>query len=393
MLDYCKFNPDTACTYSLNCQEHSTDARTEVYSLAFESPFIGQVIVAPDGRFVRCNNTFCTLLGYSEETLQKKNWGDLTHPDDVEKSFQYVKDLHEEKQRPQGLLKRYIKANGTIVQCEIYASLIRNKDGTPRFFITHVLDVTKNIADQMVLENLVLERTRELRATNVALESFAYAASHDLREPLNKIMAFGKRLRTKYCEGLDPRGQEYLEIMESAAGRMLALIDDLLVYSRAGSSGDTQTYIDYQVAITSALSDLECKIEESGAEIRIDLDAPPLFAHRARLHQLFLNLIGNAIKFHRTGVPPVIEIRSRVEESQTVITITDNGIGFEDTDSAKIFQVFRRLHNRTEYPGTGIGLALCQRIVESYGGTIKASGRNHEGATFTIRFPIGGPNG
>jgi len=366
------------------------DVRREVYSLAFETPFIGQAIVSPEGQFIRCNKTFCEMVGYSENELRQKLWKQITHPDDIGDSLQYVEDLHANKPRPEGLLKRYQHRRGNFITCEVYASLIRDKNEQPRFFITHILDVTQEMADQALLEQKVRERTRDLRASNAALESFAYAASHDLREPLNKIVAFGKRLEHKYGMQLDERGMEYLSIMESAAQRMAALIDDLLMYSRAGRADATATQLDLEKEIRFVLSDLELSIEESGAEIVLDVDAPPIMAHKARIQQVFQNLISNAIKFRKPDVPPRIEVVGRQKREGVEFTVSDNGIGFEQRRATDIFVLFKRLHSRFDYPGTGIGLALCRRILESYGGSIIAKGEPNVGATFILWIPTGG---
>jgi len=369
---------------------YHVDVCREVYSLAFETPFIGQAIVSPGGKFIRCNMTFCEMVGYLEHELREKSWRQITHPDDEKKSLQYVEDLHTEKPHPGGLLKRYRHRNGNYITCEVFASLIRDKKGTPRFFISHILDVTQVVADQALLEQKVRERTRDLRVSNAALESFAYAASHDLREPLNKIVAFGKRLEDKYGTQLDLRGQEYLGIMESAAERMVLLIDDLLMYSRAGRAEDSATQTDLEKVVRMVVSDLECSIEESEAEVIINIDTPPIFAHKTRIHQIFQNLISNAIKFRKPDVAPRIEVVGRQKRKGVEFTISDNGIGFDQRKANDIFVLFKRLHSRFDYPGTGIGLALCRRILESYGGSIIAKGEPNVGATFILWIPTGG---
>jgi light-regulated signal transduction histidine kinase (bacteriophytochrome) len=254
-----------------------------------------------------------------------------------------------------------------------------------------IKDITAERATRQQLEDLVAERTKELQATNETLASFAYAASHDLREPLNKISAFSSRVIERYGEKLDERGQQYLEVMRSAAARMTRLVDDLLEYSRTGRENMPPMAVDLKQVIAEVVSDLDSPVQEAHAEIQIG-DLPTIYAHSTRMRQVFQNLLSNAIKFRRADVPLKVDIRGSVEHGLATITVTDNGIGFDNGKAEHIFILFTRLHSRLEYPGTGIGLALCRKILSQYGGTIRARGEPNAGATFTIRIPVGEAN-
>lgn len=232
-------------------------------------------------------------------------------------------------------------------------------------------------------------RTTELRAANEALQQFAYTASHDLREPLNKVISFGDRLSTKYGDRLDDDGRQYLEIMRNAAFRMRALVDDILVYARSDQEESPQTSCQLGVIAAEALSDLDCQIQDAKADISMGT-LPTIKGHPRRMRQLLQNLISNAVKFRRPDVPCQVRIRGDVVDGWAVITIQDNGIGIDPQYFDKIFQAFTRLHTRFEYPGTGIGLAMCRKIVAFHGGTIEVQSEQGKGSTFTVRLPVSG---
>lgn len=261
----------------------------------------------------------------------------------------------------------------------------------------------------LVLESRVKERTVELQVyaeelsrSNRELEDFAFVASHDLQEPLRKIRAFGNRISTSYEAALDERGQDFLRRMLNAAERMSMLISDLLSFSRVTTRGKDFTDTDLNQVVESVLEDLEITIEESKANIERD-QLPMIKADASQMSQLFLNLFSNALKFIKPDCPPLITLRydtidSTEAESQHLLpgltwfklTLQDNGIGFEQDFAEKIFTPFQRLHGRSEYKGTGIGLAVCRRIVERHNGIIEAFSEPGQGAKFELYLPIDG---
>lgn len=249
-----------------------------------------------------------------------------------------------------------------------------------------------------MLAEKVAQRTKELTLyadelsrSNRELEDFAFVASHDLQEPLRKIRAFGDRLQTNYAQLLDEKGADYINRMRNAAERMSNLINDLLEFSRISTRGKPFIKVPLQEVVASTLEDLEISIEESQAKIVIDT-LPEINADPSQMHHLFINLISNAIKFSRAGVKPVVEIRYSQEKTTAaqwhIITVKDNGIGFEQEFADKIFLPFQRLHARTAYKGTGIGLAICRRIVERHGGHISAASELGKGTLFKIEIPV-----
>ena len=367
----------------------------ENFRLAFEQALVGQVMISPQGRFLEVNHMFAEMLGYTDpDALIDKHVSEITYPDDMTQTNALFHALLDEGAPLYRIKKRYYHKDGHLVWGEVSTVLLRNSDGSPRHFITQILDITEQLKTAEIirqgqdrLEAIVEERTRQLQESNAALQSFAYAASHDLREPLIKISAFGQRLEEKYSDNLDDKGKQYLQIMQTASTRMLRLIDDILAYSRVTREDSPLTDVKINDVLTEVISDLEVSISEAKAVITVGT-LPTVRAHPIRMRQVFQNLISNAIKFRKPGLDPEISIDSEVKNGVATLVVKDNGIGFEPQHAERIFTIFTRLHTRFEYPGTGIGLALCRRILDQYDGSIMAQGEPDVGSTFTIQIPI-----
>ncbi|HEX4613255.1 MAG TPA: PAS domain-containing protein [Urbifossiella sp.] len=262
----------------------------------------------------------------------------------------------------------------------------RDETGAVSRWFGTCTDIDDRKRQAETLERLVAERTTELVRSNKELEEFAYAASHDLQEPLRKIQTYGTRLRDKARDRLDDDNRDRLDRMMASAGRMAKLIDDLLAYSRVTTRAKAFAPVDLTAALADALDDLAARVEQAGGAVTAG-PLPTVPADPGQMRQLFQNLVGNALKFHRPGVPPAVSVTAAQTEAGWAITVADNGIGFEDRHATRIFQVFQRLHGREEYEGTGVGLAVCKKIVDRHGGTITAHGRPGEGATFVVTLP------
>jgi light-regulated signal transduction histidine kinase (bacteriophytochrome) len=234
-----------------------------------------------------------------------------------------------------------------------------------------------------------LKRTQlRLEQSNRELESFASVASHDLQEPLRKIQTFSERLTSVYAEALGPEGRDYLMRMNNAATRMRKLIDDLLTYSRVSSKAQTHYLVDLSELAHGVLGDLESIIEQAGATVTIG-PLPTLEASPMQMRQLLQNLLSNALKFRKDDVAPAISLHATVdpETNRCELQVQDNGIGFEEKYVDRIFNVFQRLHGRGKYEGTGIGLAICRKIAERHGGSIRARSAPGQGSTFIVSLP------
>jgi PAS domain S-box-containing protein len=255
----------------------------------------------------------------------------------------------------------------------------------------------KEAAQAMAAANAKLERR------NRALRDFAYIASHDLQEPLRKIRAFSNLVLDDYGEALDETGADYLDRMQDAAERMSQLINDLLVYSRITTQAQPFESVDLTEIAENVRRDLDLQVADVGGTVEIG-DLPTVEADPTQIRQLLQNLIGNGLKFHKPETPPHVEVQATVEPASQELqqsgrlaasctdmcrlTIADNGIGFEENHADRIFSPFKRLHGRDEYEGTGMGLAICRRIVERHGGDITADSAPGEGTTFTVLLPV-----
>lgn len=231
------------------------------------------------------------------------------------------------------------------------------------------------------------EKNERLETSNRDLEYFAYIASHDLQEPLRKIQAFSDRVRGQYSDRLDATGQDYLARMTGAASRMQSLIDDLLSLSRVNTKGHPMQYVELPLLVRDVVGDLEIRMQTTQGRVEVD-DLPAVWGDAVQLRQLFQNLIGNALKFHRPDVPPVVRVRVAAHHGDRVeIHVEDNGIGFEAKDAERVFQPFLRLHGRSRYEGSGIGLAICQKIVLRHNGRIRAESEPGVGTRFIMTLP------
>ncbi len=294
---------------------------------------------------------------------------------------------------------------------ELWGLLIAHQCTKPRQWSSFEIELLRQIADQIGIAlaqaQMLEEETRqreELARSNAELQQFASVASHDLQEPLRKIQAFGNRLKASCGEALTPQGIDYLERMQNAAMRMQTLIEDLLTFSRITTKALPFVEVNLAQIAQEVLSDLELTIAQT--EGRVDVGClHTIEAEPVQMRQLLQNLIGNALKFHRDGETPVVKLDTQLLDRQQQpvesyaiaqfcqIIVQDNGIGFEEKYLDRIFNVFQRLHSRSEYEGTGMGLAIVRKIAERHGGNVTAKSTQGQGSTFIITLPIQQPRG
>jgi PAS domain S-box-containing protein len=275
-----------------------------------------------------------------------------------------------------------IRKDGTLVDVSLALSPIFDAAGE----VIEVAAISRDITERKRTEDSLVERSRQLETSNKELEQYAYVASHDLQEPLRKMASFCQLLARRYQGQLDEQADQYIAYVVDGARRMQEMINDLLTFSRLGRLPEATAEVDCNQVVERARIDLAAAIEEGGASITVTGTLPTVRGEWAPLVQLFENLIGNGIKFHGRE-PPRVEISAAPDGTGWRFAIADNGIGIEPQYADRIFTLFQRLHSQAEYPGTGIGLAVCKKIVESYGGTLCFDSRPDEGTTFYWTMP------
>jgi len=346
-----------------------------------------------DGVILCVNQAECELFGFRQEEMLGRPIWEFMAAEDREKTRLGLLRRIADEQPLVPLEREYKRRDGSSVVMEIHQKRIRDAAGQPIGLRTFLLDITQ----RKRAETTLLEQADKLSRSNAELEQFAYVASHDLQEPLRKIQAFGDRLKTKYEAGLGPEGLDYLTRMQNAAARMQILIQDLLSLSRVTSNSKPFTSVDLGDVIRTVVSDLEMRINDANGSVDIGT-LPVIFGDRGQMAQLFQNLIGNGLKFRKPGESPVVKIESQAQALTSgapgwQITVQDNGIGFDEKYRDRIFQIFQRLHGRSEYEGTGIGLAICRKIVDRHNGVITAHSSPGAGAKFIILMPQPGDMG
>jgi PAS domain S-box-containing protein len=384
--------------YLLAISEDITDRKLAEEALAKERSLLRtvidnlpQFIFAKDtqSRFVLNNRAHAEFMGatYAVEVLGKSDHD--IHPPEL--STCYYEDDQKVIRSGEGILNKeepIFDRTGARRWLSTTKVPLKRPDGK----IIGLVGLSRDITEQKKAAERMERMVGELARSNAELEQFAYVASHDLQEPLRKIQAFSSRLRDRWGNELGEQGTDYLGRVENAAARMQVLIEDLLSYSRVTSKAKPFVPVDLAEVADGVLSDLEARVERLQARVEVG----PLLkvaADPTQMRQLLQNLIGNALKFHRKDVTPVVRIHAETlpetENGPEVcrIYVEDNGIGFDPKHASKIFQVFQRLHSRDEYQGSGIGLAVCKKIVDRHGGAIDAQGRR-DGATFVVTLPV-----
>lgn len=361
---------------------------------------IGDLLVVVDdqGVITRVNEAAKAMTGYSENEMLGKHVRMLTRTETFLSEDRYEQMLATGKLLD--VEKDFVCKDGSEIRVSISSSVLKNLE-------SGAVIVAKDIRNRIEAEQNLKKYAYRLEQSNRELEDFAYVASHDLQEPLRKIQAFGDRLIKKFNDVLPEEGQDYIARMHSAADRMQTLINDLLTFSRVSTKVQPFQGVNINVIVSEVVSDLEVRIEQTGGTVEID-NLPVIDADPLQMRQLFQNLIGNALKFHKPEEPPIVRVYCTISDcgptiestdcsDQTAdiegrkfceIVVQDNGIGFDEKYLEKIFTVFQRLHGRSNYEGSGIGLSVCRKIVERHGGNITAKSAPEQGSAFYVTLPI-----
>ncbi|NNJ13229.1 PAS domain S-box protein [Chloroflexales bacterium ZM16-3] len=339
------------------------------------------VSVDLQGAIRHYNRSFRDLIGYTDEEIPQLSYQDITPEQWHAAEDQIVQDQIMPRGYSEVYEKEYRSKSGAIIPVELRTMLTRDAQGQPMDMWAIIRDITERKRAEAELRHAVDELTR----SNADLQQFAYVASHDLQEPLRGVVGMVQLLQQRYQGQIDARADQYIALAVDSATRMQVLINDLLTFSRVDRLAQPFVSTCVMAALDVAQANLQVAIQESAAVVTHD-DLPTVWADLNQLTQLFQNLIANAIKFHG-DVPPHIHVGAERRDAAWCISVCDNGIGIAPDYFERIFVIFQRLHSRQAYPGTGIGLALCKKIVERHGGQIWVESRLGQGATFFFTIP------
>ncbi len=336
-----------------------------------------------ENRILKISNHAARALGRTPSEIEGRPTEEF-YPDEAGKYWADDLEVIHCGEPKRGIIEQMVSASGEKFWCRTDKIPYRSVSGEIIGVIVFAIDIT----ERMVAEDELRKKTFELEGSNRDLEHFARIASHDLQEPLRMVASYVELLEHQYKNCLDAQALEYLHFADEGARRMRDMIQDLLDYSRTGNDPAPLGRMESHMALEAALRFLEPAVAQLGAEITIS-ELPVVRGNGQQLTRLFQNLIGNALKYHGSSKPRV-QISARPEGSHWIFRIRDNGIGIEEKDFGRIFDLFQRLHSREEYPGSGMGLAICKKIVERNGGRIWVTSSLDEGSSFYFTLPACG---
>jgi PAS domain S-box-containing protein len=338
-----------------------------------------------EGRVVSWNEGAERIKGYRAEEIIGQHFSRFYSAEDVSNGKPGL-ELEEAKRNGRYEDESWrVRKDGSRFLANVVITALRGEAGQLRGFGK----ITRDITERRKYEDDLLKKVRELKHSNDELQQFAYVASHDLQEPLRMVASYAQLLAKRYQGRLDSDADEFIAYAVDGCNRMQQLVEDLLVYSRAGTNAAAAHEISSENALREALTNLRATMRESGAVVTNDA-LPTITADDTRLAQVFLNLVGNAIKYRGTEVPQIHVSATKNGSKEWIFSVRDNGLGIEPRYFERIFVLFQRLHGRNEFKGTGIGLAICKKIVERAGGRIWVESEPQKGSTFYFSVPEGG---
>jgi PAS domain S-box-containing protein len=352
-------------------------------TLFYKSPLPKWIYDVDTLKLLEVNDASIAHYGYSQEEFRRMKLDDFLPEEDMQRLKETMQDIRlRRSEEPRHSYWRQIKKNGDIIYAEFTTHPLEYEERNARMVVVN--DITERRQAEIRTHELnedLQKRAAELATSNAELERFAYVASHDLQEPLRMVSSFLQLLQKKYKGNLDDKADQYIHYAVDGAERMKTLIMDLLEYSRVGSGKGNFTEVNMHEVVDEVTALFRDKIIAAGAVVATTGPLPVIRAERGQMMQLFQNLVGNALKY-RSDQPPMIRISAKEEPDSWRFAVNDNGIGIDHAFNEKIFVIFQRLHNKSDYSGTGIGLAICKKIVERHGGRIGVDSEPRRGSTF-----------
>lgn len=359
-----------------------------------------------EGKLLYANEWLERYTGYSIDHLNQSKWKHIIHENDYATFSVLLNKVITQGSTTIKTQARLKNKQGDYIWHQLSLSPFQNEQGELQYWIGYMVDIhAQKVVEETLKDNIELKNTQaklkenqrqlekyvdELNRSNLELHQFAFVASHDLQEPVRKVLFYSDYLVNNYTGVIDEKGMGFLENMRSASHRMRNLIQDLLLFSQINKEKLEFAQVDLNEIAQEASQDLEIAIEEKQAVINMPV-FPVITGDKSMLRQLFENIISNAIKYSRPSHKPVVDITCKEEDGFLEIAFKDNGIGFDEQYVPQMFMLFQRLHGRAAFEGTGLGLAICRKIVEMHAGSIWAKGQEGEGATFFVSLPLNTP--
>lgn len=365
----------------------------QLFRLTLENAPIGMILVSLEGKSLSVNPAFCAMVGYTKKELKNIGFQSITHPDDLTIDLELINDILEDKISTYQLEKRYIHKNGYIIWGLLHVSLLRDEEAKPLHFIAQIQDITERKEREREIESLnkrlelsVEKRTIELEETNKDLENYTYTLTHDLRQPLHNLSTLANEVVNEYAKVLDEEGKYMLLLIKQNAEKMDHLIVDLMDFARAKMTTLNKT----ELNMNQLFQDEITLFTKEFPHNKINIFLPqllPAYGDTSAIKVICKNLISNAFKYSSRNETIQIAISSWRKDTVNIYQVSDNGVGFEQDKKEHLFTIFKRLHSTKEFSGTGVGLAMCERIIKKHGGEMWADAKIGEGATFFFSLP------
>ena len=355
------------------------------------------------GNILYANEGLTDFSGESIESLNRNQWKKMIHPDDYESFSVLIKNDLARATSVVRMQVRLVPRNGEFLWHQVSLSPISNEKDDSLYWIGFMADIhAQKLFEETLRDNYDLKQTQrklkenqqmlesyieELNRSNAELQQFAFVASHDLQEPVRKLLFYSDFLINQFSDVLKGKGLDYLKGIQHSSQRMRILIKDLLIFSQIKKEELKFTSVDLNTVASEAFQNFEMMIEEKGAKFEVE-NLPTIESDERMMSQLFENIISNSLKYTKPDGAPIIKISCQKKDDFIELRFQDNGIGFDEKYLPQMFVLFQRLHDRSQYEGTGLGLAICKKIVDIHKGTIWANSKEGEGATFHISLPV-----